>query len=84
MYYRGIRSEKSSLINQTLSPISSFILNSKVKEIKCDGLDYLDNQLILINSIGRTPRSNPATYTGLFYIRDLLSQTVEARSRAIN
>jgi len=81
-------SGKSTLINQTLLPISSFILNkSKLsKEIKCnkvDGLDHLDKVISIDQSpIGRTPRSNPATYTGLFsYIRDLLSQTVEARSR---
>ena len=81
-------SGKSSLINQTLSPITSFILNKAKlnKEIKCekiDGLDYLDKSINIDQSpIGRTPRSNPATYTGLFsHIRDLLSQTVEARSR---
>ena len=81
-------SGKSSLINQTLSPISSFILNKAKlnKEIRCekiDGLDYLDKSINIDQSpIGRTPRSNPATYTGLFsHIRDLLSQTVEARSR---
>ena len=81
-------SGKSSLINQTLLPIRSFILNkSKLsKEIKCEkieGLEYLDKVINIDQSpIGRTPRSNPATYTGLFsHIRDLLSQTVEARSR---
>ncbi len=81
-------SGKSSLINQTLLPISSFILNkSKLsKEIKCEkieGLEYLDKVINIDQSpIGRTPRSNPATYTGLFsHIRELLSQTVEARSR---
>ena len=81
-------SGKSSLINQTLLPLSSFMLNkSKLsKEIKCekiDGLEYLDKVISIDQSpIGRTPRSNPATYTGLFsYIRDLLSQTIEAKSR---
>ena len=81
-------SGKSSLINQTLMPISSFILNkSKLnKEIKCDkieGLEHLDKVINIDQSpIGRTPRSNPATYTGLFsYIRELLSKTVEARAR---
>ncbi|MAO06158.1 MAG: excinuclease ABC subunit A, partial [Gammaproteobacteria bacterium] len=81
-------SGKSSLINQTLMPISSFVLNkSKLsKEINCEkieGLDHLDKVINIDQSpIGRTPRSNPATYTGLFsHIRDLLSQTVEARSR---
>ena len=81
-------SGKSSLINQTLLPISSFILNKSklTKEIKCEkieGLEFLDKVISIDQSpIGRTPRSNPATYTGLFsHIRDLLSQTVEARSR---
>ena len=68
--------------------MSSFILNkSKLsKEIKCEkieGLDNLDKVISIDQSpIGRTPRSNPATYTGLFsYIRDLLSETIEAKSR---
>ena len=81
-------SGKSSLINQTLLPISSFILNKSklTKEIMCEkieGLEFLDKVISIDQSpIGRTPRSNPATYTGLFsHIRDLLSQTVEARSR---
>ena len=76
------------LINQTLLPISSFMLNKAKlsKEIKCDkidGLEHLDKVISIDQSpIGRTPRSNPATYTGLFsYIRDLLSQTIEAKSR---
>jgi len=56
------------------------------KEIKCEkieGLEKLDKVISIDQSpIGRTPRSNPATYTGLFsYIRDLLSETVEAKSR---
>ena len=56
------------------------------KEIKCEkieGLENLDKVISIDQSpIGRTPRSNPATYTGLFsYIRDLLSETVEAKSR---
>ena len=81
-------SGKSSLINQTLLPISSFMLNKAKlsKEIKCDkidGLEHLDKVISIDQSpIGRTPRSNPATYTGLFsYIRDLLTQTIEAKSR---
>ena len=81
-------SGKSSLINQTLLPISSFMLNKAklTKEIKCEkieGLDYLDKVISIDQSpIGRTPRSNPATYTGLFsYIRDLFSESVEAKSR---
>tara|TARA_B100000768_G_scaffold8398_1_gene8773 strand:+ start:7 stop:2823 length:2817 start_codon:yes stop_codon:yes gene_type:complete len=81
-------SGKSSLINQTLLPLSSFMLNKSklTKEVKCDkieGLEHLDKVINIDQSpIGRTPRSNPATYTGLFsYIRDLLSQTIEAKSR---
>ena len=80
-------SGKSSLINQTLLPISSFILNKSklTKEIKCEkieGLEFLDKVISIDQSpIGRTPRSNPATYTGLFsHIRDLLSQTVEGHN----
>lgn len=81
-------SGKSSLINQTLMPMSSFILNKANlnKDVKCkkiNGLEYLDKVIGIDQSpIGRTPRSNPATYTGLFsYIRDLFSKSEEARSR---
>ncbi len=81
-------SGKSSLINQTLMPMSSFLLNKANlnKEIKCKqikGLEYLDKVIGIDQSpIGRTPRSNPATYTGLFsHIRDLFSQSEEARTR---
>ena len=81
-------SGKSSLINQTLMPMSSFLLNKANlnKEIKCKkikGLEHLDKVIGIDQSpIGRTPRSNPATYTGLFsHIRDLFSQSEEARTR---
>ena len=81
-------SGKSSLINQTLMPMSSFLLNKANlnKEIKCKqikGLEHLDKVISIDQSpIGRTPRSNPATYTGLFsHIRDLFSQSEEARTR---
>ena len=81
-------SGKSSLINQTLMPMSSFLLNKANlnKEIKCKqikGLEHLDKVIGIDQSpIGRTPRSNPATYTGLFsHIRDLFSQSEEARAR---
>ena len=81
-------SGKSSLINQTLMPMSSFLLNKANlnKEIKCKqilGLENLDKVIGIDQSpIGRTPRSNPATYTGLFsHIRDLFSQSEEARTR---
>ena len=81
-------SGKSSLINQTLMPMSGFLLNKANlnKEIKCKqikGLEHLDKVIGIDQSpIGRTPRSNPATYTGLFsHIRDLFSQSQEARTR---
>ena len=81
-------SGKSSLINQTLMPMSSFLLNKANlnKEIKCKkilGLEHLDKVIGIDQSaIGRTPRSNPATYTGLFsHIRDLFSQSDESRTR---
>ena len=81
-------SRKSSLINQTLMPMSSFLLNKANlnKEIKCKqilGLENLDKVIGIDQSpIGRPPRSNPATYTGLFsHIRDLFSQSEESRTR---
>ena len=81
-------SGKSSLINQTLMPMSSFLLNKANlnKEIKCKqikGLEHLDKVIGIDQSpIGRTPRSNPATYTGLFsHIRELFSQSEESRTR---
>ncbi len=84
----GEGSGKSSLINQTLLPMSSFMLNraNLKKEVKCKeikGLENLDKVIDIDQSpIGRTPRSNPATYIGLFSnIRDLFAQTIEARAR---
>ncbi|GFR75354.1 UvrABC system protein A [Elysia marginata] len=80
-------SGKSTLINETLYPIVSkhIYKSSKVplpyKSI--DGLEHIDKIIdIDQNSIGRTPRSNPATYTGVFaYIRSLFSQTPESQIR---
>ena len=81
-------SGKSTLINQTLYPIISRALNgtSSVNPKPYDdieGLRYLDKVVAIDQSpIGRTPRSNPATYTGLFTpIRELFAQTQEARAR---
>ena len=80
-------SGKSSLINETLVKIlSKKIYGSKViplkyKEIK--GLEFIDKIIEIDQSpIGRTPRSNPATYTGLFtFIRDLFAQLPESKIR---
>ena len=81
-------SGKSTLINQTLLPMSTFLLNrsSLKKEIKCErieGLEDLDKVINIDQSpIGRTPRSNPATYIGLFSnIRDLFAQTIDSRAK---
>lgn len=81
-------SGKSTLINRTLMPIAATVLNgaSTLVPEKYDditGLDYLDKMVDIDQSpIGRTPRSNPATYTGVFtLIRDLFTQTEDARAR---
>ena len=81
-------SGKSTLINSTLYPVAATRLNkattlnhSPYGHLK--GLDHLDKVIDIDQSpIGRTPRSNPATYTGLFTpIRELFAGTQEARSR---
>ncbi len=81
-------SGKSSLVLQTLLPIAKEDLNraKKVKKVSgayCEGLEQLDKVIYLDQSpIGRTPRSNPATYTGVMdEIRVLFSQTKEAKIR---
>ncbi|MBU1926156.1 MAG: excinuclease ABC subunit UvrA [Gammaproteobacteria bacterium] len=81
-------SGKSSLMNDTLYPITARRLNnaSSLQEGRyraIEGLDLLDKVVAIDQSpIGRTPRSNPATYTGLFTpIRDLFAATQEARAR---
>ncbi len=81
-------SGKSSLILQTLLPVAQELLNrarkvKKVDGVEIDGLDKLDKVIYLDQSpIGRTPRSNPATYTGLMdEIRELFSKTKEASLR---
>ncbi|MEM7079321.1 MAG: excinuclease ABC subunit UvrA [Pseudomonadota bacterium] len=81
-------SGKSTLINQTLYPIAATELN-KATTVKpaafeaIEGLSHLDKVVDIDQSpIGRTPRSNPATYTGLFTpIRELFAQVPEARTR---
>ena len=80
-------SGKSTLINQTLYPIlSREFYSSNKKPLRYDtieGLLYIDKVINIDQSpIGKTPRSNPATYTGLFtHIRDLFSQLPEAKVR---
>ena len=72
-------SGKSSLINDTLFPLAKKLTGQK----NITGLEFLDKVIDIDQSpIGRTPRSNPATYTGLFTpIRELFAGTKEARSR---
>ena len=81
-------SGKSTLINNTLYPITATALHGATTLDAApydsfDGLQHLDKVVDIDQSpIGRTPRSNPATYTGLFTpIRDLFAGTQEARSR---
>jgi len=80
-------SGKSTLINNTLYQLAAKILNRAQVEVapfkKFDGMHFFDKVVNINQSpIGRTPRSNPATYTGVFtLIRDLFSQTLESRSR---
>ncbi|MBI44919.1 MAG: excinuclease ABC subunit A [Candidatus Marinimicrobia bacterium] len=80
-------SGKSTLINQTLYPcLAQQYYGSSVKPLKNDGLDgmlYLDKVIEINQSpIGKTPRSNPATYTGLFSdIRELFTKVEEAKIR---
>ncbi|MGE4503403.1 MAG: excinuclease ABC subunit UvrA [Thiomicrospira sp.] len=83
-------SGKSTLINETLSKIAANELNGAMMEPapydKIEGLKHFDKAVNIDQSpIGRTPRSNPATYTGLFTpIRELLATTPEARARGYN
>ena len=80
-------SGKSSLVNEILfKKLGAELMRMKVHPGKCDrieGTEALDKVVNIDQSpIGRTPRSNPATYTGLFNdIRDLFASTQEARSR---
>ena len=80
-------SGKSSLVNETLMPIiRQRLYASKTKPLpyrSIEGLEYID-KLIEIDQapIGRTPRSNPATFTGVFNdIRNLFAETPDARVR---
>lgn len=81
-------SGKSTLINRTLWPLAATHLNRatqlKAAEHKAvEGFEHFDKAVDIDQSpIGRTPRSNPATYTGLFTpIRELFAGTQEARAR---
>ena len=81
-------SGKSTLVNHTLYPIAARALNGATtvtprSHKAVEGLEHLDKVVDIDQSpIGRTPRSNPATYTGLFTpIRELFAQTQESRTR---
>src|SRR5690554_4154558 len=81
-------SGKSTLINNTLFPIAATALNGAstlhaAPYESIEGLDLLDKVVDIDQSpIGRTPRSNPATYTGIFTpVRDLFAGTQESRAR---
>ncbi len=80
-------SGKSSLVNGILYPVLAEKLNRAIafagKHDAVEGLEHLDKVISIDQSpIGRTPRSNPATYTGLFGdIRDLFSQTKDAKAK---
>ena len=80
-------SGKSSLVNEILyKTLASKIHRAKTKPGKCvgiEGIEFIDKVIDIDQSpIGRTPRSNPATYTGVFtHIRDLFSQLPEAKLR---
>jgi len=84
-------SGKSTLINETLYPAAAVTLN-KATTLKpaahseITGLELLDKCIDINQSpIGRTPRSNPATYTGIFTpVREIFAATQEARSRGYN
>ncbi|QQD72424.1 excinuclease ABC subunit UvrA [Acidithiobacillus ferrivorans] len=83
-------SGKSTLINDTLYPACARVLmgssQSPAPHKQIRGLEELDKVIAIDQSpIGRTPRSNPATYTGLFTpIRELFAATSEARTRGYN
>ena len=81
-------SGKSSLVIQTLLPVARELLNNarkvqKIAGVEIKGLEKLDKVIYLDQSpIGRTPRSNPATYTGVMDdIRNLYAETKEAKLR---
>ncbi|MDG6897262.1 excinuclease ABC subunit A [Actinobacillus delphinicola] len=84
-------SGKSTLINDTLFPLAQNVLNRAENQQvapyrSIDGLQFFDKVIDINQSpIGRTPRSNPATYTGIFTpIRELFAGVPEARARGYN
>ncbi len=83
-------SGKSSLVNEVLLPYLAEKLNrARPGDVVCDeicGIEELDKVIAIDQSaIGRTPRSNPATYTGVFsLIRDLFAATPDAKERGYN
>ena len=80
-------SGKSSLVNEIIYPYLANALNGAHQQLGkcggCKGLEYFDKVIAIDQSpIGRTPRSNPATYTGVFtMIRELFAATQDARER---
>ena len=80
-------SGKSTLVNEVLyRAVANRLHRARLRPGAHDGIDGIDqiDKIISIDQspIGRTPRSNPATYTGIFdHIRDLFSKTKEARAR---
>ncbi len=80
-------SGKSSLVNGIIAPVLSRELNHAIrgsgKYKTLDGLENLDKVIVIDQSpIGRTPRSNPATYTGLFGdIREMFAKTADANAK---
>ena len=80
-------SGKSSLLNEVVYPYLSNTLNNSRLELgkfdKIENVSYLDKVIDIDQSpIGRTPRSNPATYVGMFsYIRDLFASTPDAKAK---
>ena len=80
-------SGKSSLVNEILvKSLQRSLYKTKVKPGLCDAIEGIENvdKVVVIDQspIGRTPRSNPATYTGVFdHIRDLFAETIEAKKR---
>lgn len=80
-------SGKSSLVNEIVLPaLADKLNNAKIREgyySSIEGVEYFDKVIAIDQSpIGRTPRSNPATYTGVFsFIRDLFASTPDAKER---